>query len=612
MKKFNIKKISKIFAYGFKLLTYNIKPIALFELIYITASSIAVPSIIAVFLWIGKKVTGISYIGNDTILPFLLSPIVLIEILIILYILAYILLFDISALNFAFYESHVNTHVSLSAVINAGIENCKRMFKIKNIPLTLFLVILIPFINVVDFSNSGIAIMVPEFIEDFIFANNILSIVYPLVRIIFFLLSCYYIFSIHYFTLEQEDFLDGCRYSRRLTKGNFIKIVIVLLLCQIIFTSLTVGISSVFGYLITSIEQIFNGHLFRSTIKESIMGQTWSKAFSISNLVQYFITPCLNLSIISSMYYYCRDINNLDETHPIKEVVNEPFDKKEATIIGLVIGFLLCSCVYTYSNIFNSVISTSNRPIIFAHRGSSLTAPENSMAAFKLAIEQNVDGVELDIHETKDGTIIVCHDENLKRITGKNINVYDVTYDELKTMDVGSWFSDEYSYLRISTLDEVLKLFKGTGISLQIEIKPTKYDFELEEKLLQIIEDNEMYDQVIILSLNADSLRRVKQLNPNATTCFCMTIAMGDVTTLDFCDLVSIEEESISIDIVSSLHEVNKKCYVWTVNLPEKIQNLVDCNVDGIVTDDPELIYETLNTSKYKPGIDRIIRLLTD
>ena len=98
---------------------------------------------------------------------------------------------------------------------------------------------------------------------------------------------------------------------------------------------------------------------------------------------------------------------------------------------------------------------------ISAHRGSSVDYPENSIPAYAAAIEQGADWIELDVHQTADNIVVISHDANIKRIAGVDKNIWEMTYAELETYDVGSWFSDEYSYLRLPTLDEVLKLSQG-------------------------------------------------------------------------------------------------------------------------------------------------------
>ncbi len=121
---------------------------------------------------------------------------------------------------------------------------------------------------------------------------------------------------------------------------------------------------------------------------------------------------------------------------------------------------------------------------ILAHRGASAYAPENTMAAFKKAIEMNADGIELDVHLSKDGYIVIIHDERVDRTTDGKGEVKDFSLDELKKLDAGSWFSDEYKGEKIPTLEELLSLIKNTEIYLNIEIKAGYRVYpDIEEKL---------------------------------------------------------------------------------------------------------------------------------
>lgn len=141
------------------------------------------------------------------------------------------------------------------------------------------------------------------------------------------------------------------------------------------------------------------------------------------------------------------------------------------------------------NNPFNYVEMFSDT-LTMAHRGSSYEAPENTMLAFKNAVKATADYIELDVHETKDGEIVVIHDDNLKRTTGVNKKVYNMTYDEIKDLDAGSYFGDEEEFkkCRIPTLEEVMSYTKGK-IKLNIEIKLSAYEPDLVEGVAALIEN---------------------------------------------------------------------------------------------------------------------------
>lgn len=158
-------------------------------------------------------------------------------------------------------------------------------------------------------------------------------------------------------------------------------------------------------------------------------------------------------------------------------------------------------------------------PLIIAHRGASAYAPENTMASFLKAIAMKSDGVELDVHMTKDKALVVCHDERVDRTTNGKGFIKDFTLKEIKRLDAGSWFGDEFKGERILELEEVLDLIKDNDMLLNIELKNAPILYEgIEEKAIEKIASYKMEDRVIISSFNHYSLLEVKKINPKVRT----------------------------------------------------------------------------------------------
>ena len=168
---------------------------------------------------------------------------------------------------------------------------------------------------------------------------------------------------------------------------------------------------------------------------------------------------------------------------------------------GLVAAGVGVFC-FLYYGIYNGAL-LAERPLspvqIYCHRGLSSEAPENSLEAIDLAISSLSDGVEIDVQETKDGVVIVCHDASLKRIAGKKINIADVTYEELKQYDISYYFSKDHEFTYIPTLEEVMSLVKGRA-HLLIELKRNSASADLAAKVVGLIEQYEMEYQCSIQS----------------------------------------------------------------------------------------------------------------
>ena len=268
---------------------------------------------------------------------------------------------------------------------------------------------------------------------------------------------------------------------------------------------------------------------------------------------------------------------------------------------------IVCSCLAVLLSfvLFNTVfdgINYNNQyriiPNVAAHRGDSVRAPENSLPAFQMAIDEKVaTWVELDVHQTKDGVIIVSHDDNLSNI-GIDLVVHESTYEELMKHDSGAYFSKKYEGLKLCTLKEALDVLKDK-VAVQVEIKPTEYDDHIEEAVLDIIKETDSSLPIAVLSLKEKPLKRIKELDPDFPIIYCTVVATEGIENIDYADFFSIEESAINKDLVSRIHEKGKQCFVWTINKEDNVQYLVDCGVDTILTDDPIMMKKALTKCNY-------------
>ncbi|OMP68378.1 glycerophosphodiester phosphodiesterase [Domibacillus epiphyticus] len=157
----------------------------------------------------------------------------------------------------------------------------------------------------------------------------------------------------------------------------------------------------------------------------------------------------------------------------------------------------------------------TQHPVIFAHRGASGTHPENTMAAFEAAAKLGAGGIELDVQVTKDGEIVIIHDETVNRTTNGQGFIQRMTYKEVAGLDAGSWFDTTFAGEKVPTLDEFFTWASGNELQINIELKTNKVPYHgIEQKVLELIEDYRMRGRVIISSFNLDSVRRVIELDP--------------------------------------------------------------------------------------------------
>jgi glycerophosphoryl diester phosphodiesterase len=236
--------------------------------------------------------------------------------------------------------------------------------------------------------------------------------------------------------------------------------------------------------------------------------------------------------------------------------------------------------------------------LVIAHRGASYYAPENTMAAFRKAVEMQADMIELDVQLSRDGVPVACHDDNLKRLAGLNSFVHDLDWRELRNVDVGSRFDSDFAGESIPSLEQVLDWAQGT-ISLNIEIKPGAVTGDeeggIEQKVVELVKQAGMERHVLISGFDFRIQERLQKMAPE--------IARGLLYSKEAAQKRSVEEllDTYSPDTLNaSLREFRKRemkeaakklpVFIYTVNRAWTMSRLIRQGVSGIFSDCPDLL----------------------
>ncbi|QUW22048.1 glycerophosphodiester phosphodiesterase [Sporosarcina sp. Marseille-Q4063] len=239
---------------------------------------------------------------------------------------------------------------------------------------------------------------------------------------------------------------------------------------------------------------------------------------------------------------------------------------------------------------------------IYAHRGSSGTHPENTIAAFLDAAKLPIHGIELDVHMTKDGELVVIHDEKIDRTSNGKGFVQDMTLAELRNYDFGSWFSFKFKGELIPTLYEVLEIYLGTTHHLNIELKSDVINYPgMTEKVLDLVGNLNLDTRVVISSFNLDAIRTVKELAPHIETGALFMKPLKN--PLDY--VRSIPADALHIKARAALRPSMRQVInegvivrVFTINTIKYLSALKEIGVDAIFTDYPERLYEYMANNK--------------
>jgi len=224
---------------------------------------------------------------------------------------------------------------------------------------------------------------------------------------------------------------------------------------------------------------------------------------------------------------------------------------------------------------------------VTAHRGASLAAPENTMAAFRAALEAGTDWIELDVQRTRDGRIAVLHDGDFMRMAGDPRRIGAVTAAELAAIDIGSRRDAAFSAERTPLLEDVIALVRGRA-KLNVELKYNVRDAQLAPAVVALLEREGFLDDAVITSLDYAALRQVESIEPRAVTGHIVTAAVGNVLRTD-ADFLSLNAAQATTALVRRAHGAGKGVHVWTVNTREGMLELGARGVDNIITDDPAL-----------------------
>ncbi len=249
-----------------------------------------------------------------------------------------------------------------------------------------------------------------------------------------------------------------------------------------------------------------------------------------------------------------------------------------------------------------------DRAVITAHRGSSGGAPENTLAAIEGAITDGADWVEFDVQEIADGTVVVWHDSDFKRIAGVDRKIWDVTQEELRDIDIGSWFSPEFQDQRVPTLAEVLALCKGK-IKLNIELKYYGHKDRLEEKVIEQVEAAGLESEVVLMSLKHELVERVQELRPDWRVGLLTAVALGNLTKLDV-DFYAVNTGIATRRFIRDVHGLDRDVYVWTVNDPIQMSAMMSLGVDNLITDEPALARTVLEERAEMSQVERLLLLI--
>ena len=263
--------------------------------------------------------------------------------------------------------------------------------------------------------------------------------------------------------------------------------------------------------------------------------------------------------------------------------------------------------------ILKGVKYTMALPKVISHRGANKYAPQNTLAAFEKSVQIGVDGFETDVHITKDEQLVICHNYTIDETSDGEGEISQMTLAQLKSYDFGSYFSPKYAGTRLPTVDEFLSFVETTDISvLNIELKsPKENETAIVRETIRLVKEHGLFDRLIISSFDPKLLVEAKTIDEKCQTGFLYCPTRMNMWRDRLLKNYVPYARSIGVDAlhphyafvdekyVESAHEAGIKVNAWTVDSVKAIENMINCKVDGIITNFPDVTNGLIDKHTY-------------
>ena len=590
---------------NFSLLIDSSRHVWTFELAYkLVAFAVIFPIVLFTINFL-MKIAGVNYLTNEYIQRAMTHPVVIFAIFLAMGIFVFYCTYEMTYLSVCFETKRTSCNASVFDIFYNSYKVFKNVFKPRHVGLSIFYFISILASNVTVWFNVLYSETNTNLIKMYIIRNHW----YIKAEVIFMFVIIYAIvipgiYAMNICMMEGLGFREAYKKSAHMVKKHpmgTISALVVYNLVMLAIIGITYVLISVFlvaGVKILNMAYLGNA-IFLSALRTERL---------IIKCILVCVAIPLSFSAISHMYYKYTDVDDI--TFEFTDIQEGPAKRRKIIYSIVLTAAVVADAFYlimTFNNNPFENVAIFHETKVMAHRGASTETPENTMAAFQKAIDDMADYIELDVQLTSDGEVIVMHDSNAYRTTGVDENIVNMTYKEVRRLDAGSWYSDEYKGEKVPGLREVLELAQGK-IKLNIELKPADNGEELARKTVALIEKYNMENDCVITSFSSSALSAAKSCDENIRVGYILSAAYGDYYDMKNIDFFSVNAAFLSKRTIDAIHNSGKQVYAWTVNNKDSIKNLTNKGVDGVITDNPVLARETIYSRDTSETIVNMIR----
>lgn len=422
------------------------------------------------------------------------------------------------------------------------------------------------------------------------------SFIVKIVYLTLFLLSVYlfvrFIYVLHFIFLQNTSVWQAMKRSWDITKHHQLKLIAYLFMLNVALFLI--------GFLIVFTFGAIEGILQSRTIGHFIGNYLVEVASFVTLLISLFLFP-LNMIMITQLFYRYSSKDEIDLViHKNKllknvEIKIEDFFTNRKLGVKIMIILLLTSMFVINYTISDAVVYLPWDVKVAAHRGDGFHSPENSMSGIKASIEKGIDAIEIDVAMTKDQVMVLSHDKDLNRVVGRSERIQDLSYNELQQVDIGILFDESFAGETMPTLAEVLDYISETETEIIIDVKVVDDDAELyAHDIVELVNAFGVEDLALVQSFNNHFLRIFRELDPDITVGQILFLSAGDLSKLDV-DFYTICQTMLTDRFIQQARKENRDVWVWTVNNPRNIKEVLKYDIKGIITDYPERVYQSIH-----------------
>ncbi|CAI8987793.1 MULTISPECIES: glycerophosphoryl diester phosphodiesterase membrane domain-containing protein [Bacillus] len=583
--------IPGVMKHSFQTVQFAFWNVLAFQLVYkLLAAIVFIPLFGIIFnklLYFG----GYANATNDELLAFLKTPYGIATIFILSILALFLIFTEFAVLIIISYFAHKRQKVKLRPILYKTVTYLPSLFTYCLPGFVLYAVVLLPLLSMGYKSALIPEIQIPNFITGELFKTTMGQVGYYAFFAVVAYLNLRWIFVLPIIVLEEKTFRTAARKSANLVKGSFFKVLFFLIG---FFISIGIVFVLLMGMYLLVLWGVYEFTNPKGTF--ALLAESTLSVFLTSTLYLFsFIVTPFYIMALTRLYLQkvpVVDVLLEEGLDYSKTKANKCFFKKHRLkFIGVyIVGVFTVGMVVAF--IVTFITNSYKEPVIMAHRGYVSKGVENTKEALQGAIDAKAEYAEIDVLQTKDGQLAVIHDLKLKRLANANVQVSDLTMDELQKLTL----SQDGFTGKISTLDEMIKLAKNK-IKLNIEVKLHGNEKDFVKKVLKTIKENDFEKQCVIQTLHYPLIKEFKRANPDIKVGYILYASRADLKYVQ-ADFYVAEEYMLNKRLVKAARKLNKPIYVWTVNDMESFKKYYKLNVDGIITDYPVDAQKTIKMMK--------------